>query len=141
MNKKGFTLIELLVVIVILAIIALITVPNALAMITTAQQRSDQRSVEGVKRALEVICLKNQTLPTPLANPIPVAAVDIATAINAELRTPIHAVVISGAAVGSAPVATTITFDSACNVLGDARVQLRSGTGSTYVIRTGLFAN
>lgn len=63
MNKKGFTLIELLVVIVILAIIALITVPNALAMITTAQTRADERSRESVRRAAEIYCLQQKTAP------------------------------------------------------------------------------
>ncbi len=57
MKNKGFTLIELLVVIVILAIIALITVPNALAMIATAQERANARSEDGILRAAELYCM------------------------------------------------------------------------------------
>ncbi len=77
MNKKGFTLIELLVVIVILAIIALITVPNALAMITTAQERADARSEDGIRRAAEVYCLEQKTLSPGATVTSPVVAADL----------------------------------------------------------------
>ena len=54
--KKGFTLIELLAVIVILAIIALITVPIVLKMLNNSRRDSALRSAEnyidGVKKAL-----------------------------------------------------------------------------------------
>ena len=124
MNKKGFTLIELLVVIVILAIIALITVPNALAMITTAQQRSDARSVEGVRRAIEVICLKNATRSAGET----AIAYTLAT-INAELKTTVHAL----PNIATVP----IVVDSSCNLTSNTHVQLRNATGATYIIRTG----
>ena len=55
-NKKGFTLIELLAVIVILAIIALITVPIILKMLNNSRKDSAVRSaenyVDGVKKAV-----------------------------------------------------------------------------------------
>ena len=46
-NKKGFTLIELLAVIVVLAIIALITIPQVLGMTDKAKESANLRSVEG----------------------------------------------------------------------------------------------
>ena len=78
MNKRGFTLIELLVVIVILAIIALITVPNALAMITTARQRSNQRSNDSVLRAAELFCLDGRTASASATAPASVTVAGLA---------------------------------------------------------------
>ena len=56
MRKKGFTLIELLAVIVILAILALITVPIVLRLVNNARKDSAIRSAEnyldGVKKAV-----------------------------------------------------------------------------------------
>lgn len=56
MKKKGFTLIELLAVIVILAILALITVPIVLKLVNNARKDSSVRSAEnyldGVKKAV-----------------------------------------------------------------------------------------
>ena len=56
MRKKGFTLIELLAVIVILAILALITVPIVLKLVNNARKDSSIRSAEnyldGVKKAV-----------------------------------------------------------------------------------------
>ena len=52
-NKKGFTLIELLAVIVILAIIALITVPQVLGMTTSSRNQANMRSLEGHIRNME----------------------------------------------------------------------------------------
>ena len=56
MRKKGFTLIELLAVIVILAILALITVPIVLKLVNNARRDSSVRSAEnyldGVKKAV-----------------------------------------------------------------------------------------
>lgn len=55
-NKRGFTLIELLAVIVILAIIALITVPIILRMLNNSRRdsaiRSAENYVDGVKKAV-----------------------------------------------------------------------------------------
>ena len=51
--KKGFTLIELLAVIVVLAIIALITTPIIINIISQAQEGANLRSVEGYAKALE----------------------------------------------------------------------------------------
>ena len=82
MNKKGFTLIELLVVIVILAIIALITVPNALAMITTAQTRANDRSRESGLRAAEIFCLEARTASPTATAP---ASVTTAALVSANL--------------------------------------------------------
>ena len=99
MNKKGFTLIELLVVIVILAIIALITVPNALAMITTAQTRANERSAESFFRAAEAYCLAVRT-----ASPTASAPTGTITAIpggnpTIDVR-------------GNAPASFSITFNA-----------------------------
>lgn len=47
MNKKGFTLLELLAVIVVLAVIALITIPIVTGIITSAKDSSNARSLEG----------------------------------------------------------------------------------------------
>ena len=56
MKRKGFTLIELLAVIVILAILALITVPIVLKLVNNARKDSAVRSAEnyldGVKKAV-----------------------------------------------------------------------------------------
>ena len=46
MNKKGFTLVELLAVIVILAVIALITIPAVMKMIDNATINSYRRSID-----------------------------------------------------------------------------------------------
>ncbi len=59
--KKGFTLIELLVVMVVLAIIALITVPNALRMIDEAARRADIASVRNLVKAGEEYFLQEIT--------------------------------------------------------------------------------
>lgn len=56
MSKKGFTLIELLAVIVILAIIALITVPIVLSSITTARKSSAKTSAIGFINVIEHDC-------------------------------------------------------------------------------------
>ena len=53
MNKKGFTLIELLAVIVILAIIALITVPVVTQIISSSQTKTIETSVKNYIRAVE----------------------------------------------------------------------------------------
>lgn len=111
MNKKGFTLIELLVVIVILAIIALITVPNALAMITTAQERADARSADAFFRAAEVYCLKHTTasatLGTTPANFTYTAGPPVVGSIPAGIDVK-----------GANPTAANITFGASCTVTG-----------------------
>ena len=53
MKKRGFTLIELLAVIVILAIIALITVPVIFSIINSARLETDKRSAENYIKAAE----------------------------------------------------------------------------------------
>ena len=53
MNKKGFTLIELLAVIVLLAVVALITVPNVLDIIEESRKGSVSESARGIIRAAE----------------------------------------------------------------------------------------
>ena len=53
LKKKGFTLIELLAVIVILALIALITVPIVLNMINNAKKKSFEDSVLVTSRELD----------------------------------------------------------------------------------------
>ncbi len=66
--KKGFTLIELLAVIVILAIVALISVPIVLNLINDAKNESDKRSKELYLHAVELAIAKknliNQFNPT-----------------------------------------------------------------------------
>ena len=52
-NKKGFTLIELLAVIVVLAIIALITVPQILGMTSKSRNQASLRSLEGHIRNID----------------------------------------------------------------------------------------
>ena len=53
MKQKGFTLVELLAVIVILAIIALITIPIVLKTINNSQKESEKQSIAGYARAIE----------------------------------------------------------------------------------------
>ena len=61
-SKRGFTLIELLAVIVILAIIALISVPMILKYIENSKKESFERSIDSIEIAteLKVIALENQ---------------------------------------------------------------------------------
>lgn len=51
-NMKGFTLIELLAVIVILALIALITTPIVIGLISDSHKSTFKTSVEGIYRAI-----------------------------------------------------------------------------------------
>lgn len=60
-NKKGFTLIELLAVIVILAIIALITVPILLNVIDKSKKGALQDSAYGIIEAGELFYAQNLT--------------------------------------------------------------------------------
>ena len=50
--KKGFTLVELLAVIVILAVIALITIPAVMKMIDTSTTNSYRRSIDLYGKAI-----------------------------------------------------------------------------------------
>ena len=52
-NKKGFTLIELLAVILILAIIALVTVPIVINMIENARRKAAIDTAYGYIQAVE----------------------------------------------------------------------------------------
>ena len=52
-NMKGFTLIELLAVIVILALIALITTPIVIGIISDSHKSTFRNSVEGVYRTIQ----------------------------------------------------------------------------------------
>ena len=65
-NQKGFTLIELLAVIVILAIIALITTPIVLDLITNARLDAAQNKTYGVIDAVRLAYTQNQVKPTPV---------------------------------------------------------------------------
>ena len=58
MNKKGFTLIELLAVIVILAIIALITAPIVVGIITNSRESSNQVSASNYINAVNTAITK-----------------------------------------------------------------------------------
>ncbi len=58
MNKKGFTLIELLATIVILAIIAVITVPIILNIIDNARKGAAKDSVGGYGKSIETAYVK-----------------------------------------------------------------------------------
>ena len=51
--KKGFTLVELLAVIVILALIALITIPVILNVVEKSKVKTYQRSIDSYGRAVE----------------------------------------------------------------------------------------
>ena len=51
--KKGFTLVELLAVIVILALIALITIPMVLGTVDKSEDSADKRSAENYRRAVK----------------------------------------------------------------------------------------
>lgn len=51
--KKGFTLVELLAVIVILALIALITIPMVLGTVNKSEDSADKRSAENYRRAVK----------------------------------------------------------------------------------------
>ena len=53
MKKKGFTLVELLAVIVILAIIALITIPLVIKTINNSEIEGEKKSIDGYVRAEE----------------------------------------------------------------------------------------
>ena len=53
MKKKGFTLVELLAVIVILAFIALITIPIVLSTVNKSEDSADKRSAENYRRAVK----------------------------------------------------------------------------------------
>ncbi len=68
MKKKGFTLIELLAVIVILAVIALISMPLVLNTINKAKEGSNKNSVYGIVEAAELYAsgqlIKNNSFDT-----------------------------------------------------------------------------
>ena len=51
--KRGFTLVELLAVIVILALVALITIPVILNVIEKSKVKTYQRSIDSYARAVE----------------------------------------------------------------------------------------
>ena len=53
MKKKGFTLIELLAVLVLLAIIALITIPIVIRTINNSEEQAEKKSILGYARAVE----------------------------------------------------------------------------------------
>ena len=53
MKKKGFTLVELLAVIVILAFVALITLPIVLSTVNKSEDSADKRSAENYRRAVK----------------------------------------------------------------------------------------
>ena len=59
--KKGFTLVELLAVIVILAVIALITIPAVMKMIDNATTNSYRRSIDLYGRAVNNAIISYQT--------------------------------------------------------------------------------
>ena len=52
MNKKGFTLVELLAVLVLLALIAIIIVPNALRTTSKTEKKAFVESVKGIIRGV-----------------------------------------------------------------------------------------
>ena len=66
-NEKGFTLIELLAVIVILAIIALITTPIVLNVISTARLDAAKNKMYGVIDAVRLAYTQNQVSTNPVA--------------------------------------------------------------------------
>ena len=59
--KKGFTLIELLAVIIILAIIALITTPIILNVVSDARLNSKANSTSGIMEAVKLAYAQNQS--------------------------------------------------------------------------------
>ena len=59
--KKGFTLVELLAVIVILAVIALITIPAVMRMIDSSTMNSYRRSVDLYGKAVSQAVISYQT--------------------------------------------------------------------------------
>lgn len=66
-NEKGFTLIELLAVIVILAIIALITTPIVLNVISSARDDAAKNKMYGVIDAVRLAYTQNQVSDNPVA--------------------------------------------------------------------------
>ncbi len=58
-NEKGFTLVELLAVIVILALIALITVPIINGTINSSKERLEKEQYERVEQAVKTYTAKN----------------------------------------------------------------------------------
>lgn len=64
-NEKGFTLIELLAVIVILAIIALITTPIVLDLISNARLDAAKDKTYGVIDAVRLAYTQNQVTDNP----------------------------------------------------------------------------
>lgn len=72
MNKKGFTLVELLAVIVILAIIAMITVPVVLNTISKVDMKTFQISVEEVTNNVDKYLIINNLKRLPYCSDEPV---------------------------------------------------------------------
>ena len=108
-NEKGFTLIELLAVIVILAIIALITTPIVLNVISGARDDAAKNKMYGVIDAVRLAYTQNQVSDNPVAADANGKIVtDFATSMNFGNDTTGTTISISG----DKPTEGTVTVDT-----------------------------
>ena len=63
-KQKGFTLIELMVVVVILAVLAVVVLPNIMDRPDEARKVQAQQNIKAVASALQLYKLDNYTYPT-----------------------------------------------------------------------------
>lgn len=91
-NEKGFTLIELLAVIVILAIIALITTPIVLNVISSARDDAAKNKMYGVIDAVRLAYTQNQVSDNPATD----ATIEVTFAANTEPKLGDTPISISG---------------------------------------------
>ena len=140
-NQKGFTLIELLAVIVILAIIALITTPIVLDLISNARADAAKNKLYGVLDAVRLAYTQNQVSDNPETgstithnfggdNPLKFANKENGTSISISGESPTGGTVTINTETGTI-TATGILFEGfTCSTNADSKATCNVRQGS-----------